>query len=81
MKITMRAFVKRQPDSGEVTIYGNSELDDAGNRGDFDRFGFWDSDDLDQHAIIELKFELPEPQTIPIVKATIVSSAHCGDTK
>lgn len=64
----MRAFVKRA-ENGEVTIYGNTGNDDAQNRRDFDQFGFWDSDPEDQHLIVDMEIDIPDPVPVPVVKA------------
>jgi len=74
MKITMRAFLVRDPTSGQVTIYGHSENDDQQNRDDFGEL--WEPGKNDQHAIIEFEVEIPGPQPIPVAKVSVQEA--CG---
>lgn len=74
MKISMGVFIKHDPESGQTTIYGHSENTDAENRADFDQFGFWDSGNDDQYAIVSIEVELPKPKPIQVVKVKSVTA-------
>ena len=68
MRVKMRAWIKRDPDSGQITIYGHSENDDETNRTDFSQFGLWDSGHNDQEFAVEIDAELPDPKPAPKIK-------------
>ena len=73
MQVNLRAWLKRDPESGQITIYGHSENDDEANRSDFDQFGIWEPGHNDQEFAVEIDVELPDPKPAPKIrlKATV----------
>jgi hypothetical protein len=73
MKISMRAFLKRDQKSGQMTIYGHSRNSDRANRKSFDEYELWEPEADDQHAIVLIDIDLPKPTPVPVVRAGVVT--------
>lgn len=68
MIVKIRAFLVRDPDSGEVMIFGASVNSDDENRDDLGQM--WTDGKNVQRAFVELEIEMPEPTPIPVLKAS-----------